>query len=117
MSEIAASRGYTLLEIVVALVVFGCGALALAGSSALVARSMGSDAVRERAARIAVSRVEILKSECETAQGGSELVEGIRSEWRVSRDPSRITIEESLGFSSVDGPRTLIYKSLYWCVL
>ncbi|MGH7651422.1 MAG: type IV pilus modification PilV family protein, partial [Gemmatimonadaceae bacterium] len=106
---------YTLLEIVVALLVFTIGALALAGSSAFVARSMGTDAAREHAALIAMGRVEILKSECETARSGSELVDGIRSGWRVTRDPSRLTIEESVAFASAHGPLSLTYTSLYWC--
>lgn len=107
--------GYTLLEIVVALLVFTVGALALAGSSALVARAMGSDAVRDHAERVAVSRIEILKSVCEAAQSGSERVGGISSEWQVSREASRIDIQESVGFGSAEGPRTLEYKSRYWC--
>jgi prepilin-type N-terminal cleavage/methylation domain-containing protein len=112
----AVSAGYTLLEIVVGLLVFSVGALALASSSGLVARSMGNDAARERAARIAVGRIEILKSECQTAQSGSELVDGMRSEWEVNRAPSRIVVEEAVGFASARGPHTLTYESLYWCL-
>jgi prepilin-type N-terminal cleavage/methylation domain-containing protein len=60
-------RGYTLIEVVVAIVLFSVGALALGASSAFVARAMGRNAVRETAARAAANKIEIIKSKCPKA--------------------------------------------------
>jgi len=84
--------GYTLVEVIVAIHIFTIGALALAASSALVARAMARNAERDRASRIAASRIELVKSQCATATSGRETVEQIQSDWTVSRGPSLITI-------------------------
>ena len=67
MRRALTSGGYTLIEIVVAIVVFAVGALALAASTAFVARSMGKNAQRETTARIAANRIETIKSQCPAA--------------------------------------------------
>jgi prepilin-type N-terminal cleavage/methylation domain-containing protein len=61
------SGGYSLIEVVVAVVVFAVGALALGASSAFVARAMGRNAVRETVARVAANKAEIIKSKCPRA--------------------------------------------------
>jgi prepilin-type N-terminal cleavage/methylation domain-containing protein len=67
MEEPSGNSGYTLVEIVVAIVVFAVGALALAASSAFVARAMARNTVREATARGAANRIEIVKSQCAAA--------------------------------------------------
>jgi prepilin-type N-terminal cleavage/methylation domain-containing protein len=58
------SGGYTLIEVIIAIVVFAVGALALAASSAFVARAMARNALQETSARAAANRTEIIKSQC-----------------------------------------------------
>ena len=53
----ARTAGYTLIEIVVALLLFAIGGLALVTTSAVVGRAMNTNAVRERASRISASRL------------------------------------------------------------
>jgi len=90
------NSGYTLVEIVVAIVVFTVGALALTASSALTARSMARNAERERAARIGVSRIELVRSQCVIATSGAETLEQLQSDWVVTRGTSMITVTESV---------------------
>ena len=56
-------RGYTLVEVVVALFVFCVGGLALASTSAVIARELSADSRRESSAREEANRVELLLSQ------------------------------------------------------
>jgi prepilin-type N-terminal cleavage/methylation domain-containing protein len=106
--------GYTLIEVMVALLVFSIAALALAASSALVARAMARNAERERAARVAVRRIEVVKSQCATATTGRETIEQMESDWAVTRDSSMLTVSESVRCLS---PRSCAesYHAALWC--
>jgi prepilin-type N-terminal cleavage/methylation domain-containing protein len=108
--------GYTLVEVVVALLVFTVGALALAASSAVVARTMHANLLRERAARLAVSRIETIISACGTAASGMESVDAIESRWTVGRGAQTVSILESTLYQSTTGPRLDAYRSLVLCV-
>lgn len=110
------SAGYTLIEVVIALVVFTVGALALAASSAIIAQVMATDALRERAGRIAVSRIALVKSQCRFAASGSEKVQQMESTWSVARAyRSRVSVTESVSYASPRGPRTQSYRTTIWC--
>jgi hypothetical protein len=99
----------------VALLVFTIGALALAASSAVVARTMRANALRERAGRIAVSRIETIKSACASAVSGTESVQGIESQWTVARRAGAVSIVESTRYPSPTGLRLDTYQAVGWC--
>ncbi|MFL5639249.1 MAG: prepilin-type N-terminal cleavage/methylation domain-containing protein [Gemmatimonadaceae bacterium] len=84
MQSAARNRGHTLVEVIVALLVFTVGGLALAASSALVARAMSRNSEREKAARIGLSRIELIKSQCAIAVNGSETVEQMHVKWTAN---------------------------------
>lgn len=112
----AGNSGYTLIEVVVALMVFTIGGLALAASSAVIARGMAANATRERAGRIASSRLELLGSQCRTATSGRESVQHVESEWSVARiDASRVALVESVSYMSPHGVRTDSYRATAPC--
>lgn len=109
-------RGYTLVELIVALLLFAVGGLALAGTSAVLGRALNTDAVRERAARVASTQIEVLAAACRGASDGGAALPQIRSDWRVSR-PSSNTIEitESVSYESSRGLRTDFYRAIIGC--
>lgn len=107
--------GYTLVEVVVALLVFSIGALALAASSAVVARTMRANALRERAGRIAVSRIETIKSACASAASGTESIQGIESQWTIARGAGTVSILESTRYASTTGLHLDTYQGVGWC--
>jgi prepilin-type N-terminal cleavage/methylation domain-containing protein len=116
MATLQRITGYTLIEVIVALLVFTVGALALAGSSALIAQAMATNALRERSGRVAASRIAFIKSQCGTAISGSERLQQMESVWSVTRfDPSRVSITESVSYASPRGPRTQTYRTTVWC--
>ena len=108
--------GYTLIELIVALLLFATGGLALASTSAVMGRALNVDAVRERAARVAARQIEILAAECRHALSGRESSAQIDSEWSVTRpDTTRINVTESVTYSSSKGRRTDSYHAALTC--
>lgn len=111
-----ARNGYTLIETIVAVLLFTLGGLALASTSAVIGRGLTADAIRERASRIAASRLEIISAECRTATSGREAFQQIDSEWSVSfADPSRVSVVESVSYVTGKGRRTEFYRALLPC--
>lgn len=107
--------GYTLVEIIVALLVFTIGALALAASSAIVAGAMANNAARELAARTAVSRIETIASQCATATSGHETIRQIESEWVTTTGPTTTDVTEAVGCPALGRSCTTKYRATIWC--
>ena len=108
--------GYTLVEVIVALLLFSVGGLAMASTSALIGRALNVNAVRERAARVAATQIEILAAGCRDATSGRRSSPQIESEWSVARpDPHRIDVTESVSYSTTSGPRTDSYHAIVNC--
>jgi prepilin-type N-terminal cleavage/methylation domain-containing protein len=102
--------GYTLIELVVALFLFAVGGLAMVATSAVIGRELSANATRERAARSAATRLEILAAECRTATGGRETLGGIESEWSVAfPDSSRVSLVDAVTYPTRSGNRTDLY--------
>ena len=108
--------GYALVELIVALLLFAIGVLALAGTSALIGRALNVDVQRERAARVASRQIEILSAACHQAASGSRNVPPINSAWTVAQpDAGHIEITESVSYPSSSGRRTDLYRTLAVC--
>jgi type II secretory pathway component PulJ len=108
--------GYTLIETIVALLLFTIGGLALVTTSALVVREMNTNAVRERAGRMAASRLEILGAGCRRAADGHETFQQIESEWSVAfLDSARLSVVESISFPAPGGRRTDLIRAVLPC--
>jgi prepilin-type N-terminal cleavage/methylation domain-containing protein len=108
--------GYTLIELVVALLVFTVGGLGLVATSAVIGRELSANAIRERAARVAATRLDILAAGCRGATDGTETVGGIRSEWSVGfPDSSHVALLESVSYQTRRGARTDVYQAVLPC--
>jgi Tfp pilus assembly protein PilV len=109
-------RGYTLVEIVIALMVFTNGALALAAGSAVVVREMYASRVRAEAGRLIASRLEIVQSTCPLARSGSETQGPIRSEWTVAAlDSNSVRLTGTVSYVVPRGPRAEAYSTIVTC--
>lgn len=108
--------GFTLIETVFAMFVFSVGALALAATTAVVMRSLGESALRERAARIATARLETLRSlGCGQAQSGREQRGGFQTTWTVSPLNGSISAVATINYSLYGKSRAESYSSLFVC--
>ena len=76
--------GFTMLEVVIAILLLTIGALGYAALSASLARSSFLDARRSRSAELAVAQMEaLLRQGCAAAISGSALRFGMPVEWSV----------------------------------
>jgi prepilin-type N-terminal cleavage/methylation domain-containing protein len=108
--------GFTLVEIVIALLVFTTGALGLAAGSAVVARETGINGLRGDAARLARSRQEIVQSACRSARSGAEARGSLTSTWTVSRGESTtVTLTGTVSYPTTRGARTEPYALTIQC--
>ena len=107
--------GYALVEIIVALLVFTVGALALVASSGVLTRAMANNAMRESAARIAMSRIEAIVSQCATAPSGRETIQQIESAWVISGASSTKDVAESVSCLASRRSCTASYHATIWC--
>ena len=108
--------GYTLIETVVALLLFTVGGLAMVSTSASIARQMSSNALRERAGRMAASRLEILGAGCRIATSGRESFQQIESEWTVTAgDSARLSVAGSVSYPTARGRETDLFRAVLPC--
>jgi prepilin-type N-terminal cleavage/methylation domain-containing protein len=115
MHKRATVAGYTLIEIIVALLVFAVGVLALAASSGVLTKAMANSATRELAARTAVSRIETIASQCASASSGRETRWHVESEWITTTDPTTTEVTESVRCQAVGRVCTASYRATIWC--
>jgi Tfp pilus assembly protein PilV len=116
MQRKSARDGYTLIETVMAVLLFSLGGLALVSTSAVIGRGLSADAIRERAARLAASRLEIISAQCRTATSGQETFQQIDSQWSVSFPTgSRVNVVESVSYITEKGRRTDSYRAVLPC--
>lgn len=98
-------RGFTLVEVLVALVIFEFGILAVMASSAIAARQLGAANRRLRAQWLASDRVEMLRATaCRApAVGSARGPNGVREFWRVEAIGARRVITDSVSFVGAPG--------------
>jgi type IV pilus assembly protein PilV len=78
-------HGFTIIELMIAIVVLSIGVLGLAGTSAMVSRMIGGAAQQTIAANVAASRFERMRSrQCSAITSGSATLRGTTETWTVS---------------------------------
>lgn len=109
--------GFTLVELLVAMMIFAVGMLALAATAGSVTRMMGGAKRQTIAAQVAQSRIEQLRSSpCASIVGGSETVRGVNNYWTVTAVSRGVNVTDSVVFAtSRGGTRTRIYKTSFSC--
>jgi Tfp pilus assembly protein PilV len=108
--------GFTLLEAVLALLLFSVGGLGLAAATATITRSLALSSIRERSARVAAARIETLHSlACAAMTGGTESVNGISSSWSATLAGSRVLVSEAVTYKLGAQTRTDSYSSTFRC--
>jgi type II secretory pathway pseudopilin PulG len=96
--------GFTLLEVLVALVVLTTGILGLAASAALVSRLIGDGTRLTLAATVATARLEHLRSlPCASVAAGSIVTRGIEERWGATPmgppgQPSALEVQLSVTY-------------------
>jgi type II secretion system protein I len=77
-------RGYTIIEMLVAIMIFSIGLLAMAGTASLIMATIAGSRTRSVAAAVAESRFDRLRSQsCAAHASGSAVTRGVREDWSV----------------------------------
>jgi prepilin-type N-terminal cleavage/methylation domain-containing protein len=88
--------GLTLVEIVIAILIFAVGALGLATTSAALVRQIASNAQRTRALRLAATRDEKSHAARCVSSSGSEAASGIIDDWTIAASTSHALIDQAV---------------------
>jgi prepilin-type N-terminal cleavage/methylation domain-containing protein len=111
-------NGFTLIEILIALVIFEFGMLALAATTAMAARDLAEANHRVRAQTMARNRLEQLRAgACELSPAGGAEIRGTFKEfWRVEALGPRRIIADSVEFPGVRGrPSRIVLRGWTLC--
>jgi Tfp pilus assembly protein PilV len=108
-------RGFTVVEVLVALVVLAAGVIALASAAAFVVRQVGASDRLARAANLAASRLERLASagSCSALASGSASSGGFAEEWTVGSGTSVVPVAVTVRIPP--GPRSVTIASSVLC--
>jgi prepilin-type N-terminal cleavage/methylation domain-containing protein len=119
------TSGFTLVEVVVAIVILGIGVIALVGSSAMVTRMIGRGKVETRAAQAASLRFEALRlaaysstPNCTAgafAAGGPVTTNGITESWTVAPLGAVRSVQVNVTYRTVRGSRTATFQTKIEC--
>ena len=110
------TRGFTLAELVVALLVLTVGVLALAGTAAAVSRMVGWGQRLGASAVAARSRLEALRSGgCASLGAGRDSVGHYRLEWSVARAGALRTVTLTVVYPDGRGERGERFEAVAWC--
>jgi type IV pilus assembly protein PilV len=102
-------RGFTVLEVLVAIIVLGVGVIALVGSSGLVTRMIGQGKRTTRGVQVAERRMEILRQQAagttpacgSLASGAAAHPGGIDENWTVTAAPRSAAIRVVVTYPDV----------------
>lgn len=107
--------GLTLVEILIAMLVFAIGALGLAASSASLARQMSWNADRSRASTLARTRIEkTTASRCASASG-SDRSGTVMSDWIAADEGSDVTLQQTVIRLDSRAPHVDVFRAASSC--
>ena len=110
--------GFTIVEMIVAIMIFSVGVMGLAGTAAYVARQMNGGMQQTLAATIAQSRLDLIAgSGCRTVVDGSATMKGITETWRVDRPANFniLRVTETVSWRSGRSTRSQTYTASLPC--
>lgn len=109
--------GFTLVELLVAMMVFAVGMLGLAATAGSVTRMMGGAKRQTLAATVAQSRLEKIRSSpCASLVSGNETVRGITNTWTITAVTRGIDVRDSVSFPGSGNTRHWkVYRTSLSC--
>ncbi|PYP51075.1 MAG: hypothetical protein DMD45_09025 [Gemmatimonadetes bacterium] len=109
-------RGFTIAELMVAVVIFSVGLLAMAGTAAVIMTTLTSTQSRTIAAGVAESRFERLRTTgCASRASGSAKTRGIAEVWTLNHLARADDVTVAVTFLSSHQPRTETFRSFMPC--
>jgi prepilin-type N-terminal cleavage/methylation domain-containing protein len=110
-------RGFTLVELLVAILLIDVGLLGLVAGSAIVVRRQNEIRLRGIATGAASNRVQqLVASGCHSAQGSAVVAPGINERWSVSGSGSATRdIDDSVSYVLAGVNRSVVLRTRVVC--
>lgn len=113
------NSGFTIVEVLVAIVIMAIGVLGLASTASNVSRLIGGGAQQTLAANIAMSRFEQLRStSCADMAGGTATRRGMSEHWTVQSSGAFLyAATDTVTYTAAGGrkPSPLVFTSYVTC--
>ena len=108
--------GSALVELLVALTILAVGVLAVAGTTAPIARRLADGVRARRAAALLDARAERLRADsCPSPGAGAGAVDVLSERWTVAREGRLATLVDTVRLPSARGPRAVDLAAARWC--
>ena len=109
-------KGFTLVELMVAMMLMSVGLFALASSSAVIVRQMGEASSMNIASSVAQTRVERLRTAtCTAAATGTGTTRGITESWTLTPMTRSAELAVTVTYTTKRGSRSQTYTSMVPC--
>jgi len=113
---VSRTRGFLLIEVVVAVLMVTVGLIALAATAGAVARMAGQGQRRGGAGIAAASRLEVLRSGgCASLAGGRDSAGAYLLQWTVTTQGAVRTIQLAVGYPDGRDVRSDRFEAVEWC--
>ena len=115
----ASRKGFTIVELVVAIVILTVGLLGLASTAAVVTRQMGGGAQQTLAASLASSRFESMRARtCAGLAGGTQVTRGLTEVWTVATSTASRArvVTDTVKWMARGRQRRVSYTSMITCI-
>ena len=115
-------KGFTIVEVLVAVMVLAVGVIALVGSSATITRMIGRGRHDTRAALVAESRLEILRQQarsttplCTGLANGTATTQGMAESWSIAASGTTRTLTSQVIYRVAGRTDTLQLLTIIRC--
>ena len=109
--------GFTLLEVITAIILIDAGLLALVAGSAILVRRMSEVRARTEALRVATNRLELLGiSGCTDARGEAVLPDGMTERWSGAVQANAVReLRDTVTFTAAGATQSLVLRTRLSC--
>jgi len=109
-------RGFTVIEMIIAIIVMAIGVMGLAGTARYVAMQMGNGRSQTIAATFATKVADSLSARrCSSIVGGTQTKRGVTITWTVADSTKTKWVTESVQYKTKSGAKTVNYLTVIQC--
>lgn len=110
------SEGFTIVEVMIAMLVLSLGVLAMVGTATMVQRQMGSAQQQSLAAFTAQGRFEQLRSvNCQSITAGSGTSRSVSEVWAKKDTARAVILTDTVTYTTHYGQRFQVYRTIVPC--
>jgi len=111
-----ARHGFTVIEMIIAIMVMSIGIMGLAGTARYVAMQMGNGRTQTIAATFATKIADSLSARrCAAIASGSQTKRGVTITWTVADSIRTKWVTEQVQYTTKSGPKTVNYLTVIQC--